>query len=54
MIVTFTVGDGQYVYPGPDGPVGTIRMEAIRDGLEDWELFLQAVRYMSFLLSLVS
>lgn len=30
-----------FVYPGPDGPVGSIRLEAIRDGLEDWELFLK-------------
>lgn len=38
----FANGDGQYVYPGPLGPISTIRLEAIRDGLEDWELFLQA------------
>lgn len=30
-------GSGVIFYPGPDGPVVTIRMKAIRDGLEDYE-----------------
>lgn len=31
-------GDGQLIYPGPDGrPVSTLRLEAIREGLEDHE-----------------
>ncbi|MFA5204838.1 MAG: glycoside hydrolase domain-containing protein [Lentisphaeria bacterium] len=31
-------GDGQLVYPGPGGePVGSIRLECIRDGIEDYE-----------------
>ncbi len=30
-------GDGLIFYPGPDGPVATIRMKCIRDGLEDYE-----------------
>jgi len=30
-------GDGLIFYPGPDGPVPTIRMKCIRDGLEDYE-----------------
>jgi hypothetical protein len=30
-------GDGQIMYPGPDGPLSTIRMENIRDGIEDYE-----------------
>jgi hypothetical protein len=30
-------GDGLIFYPGPDGPVVTIRMKCIRDGLEDYE-----------------
>ena len=42
----FANGDGQYVYPcehagaaGTGGPCATVRLAAIRDGLEDWELF---------------
>ena len=35
----FANGDGQYVYPCPGGPCGTTRLAALRDGLEDWELF---------------
>ncbi|MDD4519173.1 MAG: DUF4091 domain-containing protein [Limnochordia bacterium] len=30
-------GDGFLLYPGPDGPVASLRIEAIRDGLEDYE-----------------
>jgi len=31
-------GDGYLVYPGPDGrPLSSIRFEALRDGLEDYE-----------------
>lgn len=30
-------GDGVLVYPGPDGPVNSIRWETIRDGLEDYD-----------------
>ena len=30
-------GDGLIFYPGPEGPVPTIRMKCIRDGLEDYE-----------------
>ena len=43
-------GDGQIFYPGPDGPVSTIRMKCIRDGLEDYEylwLLKQAVTQMN-------
>jgi hypothetical protein len=36
-------GDGQIMYPGPDGPLSTIRMENIRDGIEDYE-YLQLLR----------
>lgn len=33
-------GDGALVYPGPDGkPLDSIRWEAIRDGLQDYEVF---------------
>ena len=31
-------GDGYYMYPGPDGPISTSRLEGIRDALEDMEL----------------
>ena len=30
-------GCGQLVYPGPDGPIGSVRLECIRDGIEDYE-----------------
>ena len=30
-------GDGVLVYPGIDGPIGSIRLANIRDGLEDYE-----------------
>ena len=32
-------GDGYYMYPGPDGPISSSRLESIRDALEDMELF---------------
>jgi hypothetical protein len=36
-------GDGNLFYPGPNGPVSSIRLENIRDGLEDYEyLYLLA------------
>ena len=31
-------GDGSYIYPGAQGPISSVRFEALRDGLEDWEL----------------
>lgn len=30
-------GDGQLIYPGPNGPLSSIRLECIRDGIEDYE-----------------
>lgn len=30
-------GNGFLYYPGRDGPVGSLRLEALRDGLEDYE-----------------
>ncbi len=30
-------GDGVLVYPGPDGPINSIRWEIIRDGIEDYD-----------------
>lgn len=38
----FASGDGLYFYPGPRGPVSSIRWEALRDGIEDAELLLAA------------
>jgi len=32
-----TNGDGQLCYPGPAGPASSLRLENIRDGIEDWE-----------------
>ncbi|MEF2247391.1 DUF4091 domain-containing protein [Paenibacillus sp. IITD108] len=32
-------GDGVLLYAGTDGPIGSIRMENIRDGLEDFEYY---------------
>jgi len=30
-------GDGRLLYPGLDGPIGSIRLANMRDGLQDWE-----------------
>jgi len=30
-------GDGRLIYAGPEGPIGSIRLSNIRDGLEDYE-----------------
>lgn len=32
-----TTGDGCLTYPTPDGPVSSIRLENIRDGIEDYD-----------------
>ncbi len=32
-------GDGRFLYPGDNGPVSTIRLENLTDGLEDYEYF---------------
>ena len=41
-------GDGVLLYPGKDGPIGSIRLANIRDGLEDYEyLWLLANRCQS-------
>jgi hypothetical protein len=32
-------GDGILLYPGTNGPIGSIRMESIREGLEDYEYY---------------
>jgi len=33
-------GAGHLLLPGPNGPIPTVRMESIRDGLEDYECYL--------------
>ncbi|MGI5818715.1 MAG: glycoside hydrolase domain-containing protein [Armatimonadota bacterium] len=33
-------GDGSLLCPGPEGPLATIRLENIRDGLEDYEYYV--------------
>jgi len=35
----FANGDGQFIYPGADGPIPTTRLVNIRDGLQDAEMF---------------
>ncbi len=30
-------GNGSLYYPGPDGPVPSLRLEVLRDGIEDYE-----------------
>ena len=32
-------GNGSLYYPGPIGPVSSIRLEVLRDGIEDYEYF---------------
>ncbi len=32
-------GDGILLYPGANGPIGCIRLENIREGLEDYEYY---------------
>ncbi|NSW58084.1 MAG: DUF4091 domain-containing protein [Armatimonadetes bacterium] len=32
-------GEGLLVYPGPDGPLSSVRLENVRDGLEDFEYY---------------
>jgi hypothetical protein len=41
------LGDGLMVYPGPDGPIDSIRWEIMRDGFEDYE-------YLALLSKLIS
>lgn len=33
-------GNGLLFYPGPEGPVGSIRLEILRDGLEDYDMIV--------------
>jgi len=42
--VTIPAGDTHIVYPGPDGPWSSVRLEAQREGLEDCELLRRLQR----------
>lgn len=33
-----------YLYPGEDGPISSLRLENFRDGIEDYELMMEAAR----------
>ncbi len=33
-----------YIYPGEDGPISSLRLENFRDGIEDYELMVEAAR----------
>ena len=34
-------GDGSLFYPGPDGPLASIRLQNYRDGMEDYNLLVE-------------
>ena len=42
-------GNGSLFYPGEEGPVETIRLEVLRDGIEDYEYFALLNRLVSSL-----
>lgn len=46
--ITFgtTPGDGSLFYPGPDGPMASIRLENFRDGMEDYNLLAELRRQL--------
>src|SRR5699024_6568022 len=50
MALPGTNGDGYVMYPGEKynikGPIGTLRLEAIRDGMEDYEYLWMAEQRM--------
>lgn len=39
-----TAGDGSLFYPGPNGPMSSLRLENVRDGLEDYNLMQELKR----------
>lgn len=39
-----TAGDGSLYYPGADGPMSSLRLENVRDGLEDYNLMQELKR----------
>lgn len=44
--VTPANGDGFLIYPGPSGPISSIRWEIIRDGVEDYDYLVVFRKYM--------
>ena len=42
-------GNGYLYYPGENGPVASIRLKVLRDGLEDYEYFYLLKYYLSVL-----
>ncbi len=40
-------GDGSWFYPGPSGPISSVRLENLADAVEDWELFWQLDHILS-------
>ncbi|XSS46467.1 DUF4091 domain-containing protein [Propionibacteriaceae bacterium Y2011] len=42
-----TAGDGSIFYPGPDGPMASLRLENVRDGLEDYNLMQELKRALA-------
>lgn len=43
----FPTGDCNFVYPGPNGPVSSLRWEQLREGIQDYELALMAASKMN-------
>ena len=41
-------GDGSLFYPGPEGPLPSLRLECIRDGIEDFEYLTLAARHLGW------
>lgn len=42
-----TAGDGSLFYPGPDGPMASIRLQNFRDGMEDYNLLSELRRQLA-------
>lgn len=41
-----TTSSGMLIYPGKDGPVSSIRLENLRDGIEDYDIIFQTMLAM--------
>lgn len=42
----FPTGDVHFIYPGPDGPVSSLRWEQLRESIQDYELAMLAASNM--------